>query len=68
MQPHKCARIFAWRDLRSRGLVVFPERDSEAIPQIDAVFDPGLKLSHRATGVGETASNLYFELGFSLMR
>jgi hypothetical protein len=68
MQPHKCARIFGWRDLRSRGLVVCPERDSEAIPQIDTVFDPGVKLSHRAIGFGETASNLYFELGASLMR
>jgi hypothetical protein len=48
MQPHKCARIFGWRDLRSRGLVVCPERDSEAIPQVDTVFGPGLKLSHRA--------------------
>jgi hypothetical protein len=68
MQPHKCARIFGWRDLRSRGLVVPPERDGEAIPHIDAVSDPGLKLSHRAIGFGETASNLYLEFGASLMR
>jgi hypothetical protein len=68
MQPHKCARIFGWPDLRSRGLVVRPERDSEAIPQIDTAFGPGLKLSHRAIGFGETASNLYLELGASLLR
>ena len=68
MQPHKRARIFGWRDLGFRGLVVRPERDNEAIPQIDTVFGPGLKLSHRATGLGETASNLYFELGVSLIR
>ena len=46
------------------------------IPHIDTVFDPGLKLSHRATGppghratgFGETAGDFYFELGASLMR
>jgi hypothetical protein len=68
MQPPERARIFGWRDLRSRRLVVRPERDSERIPQIDTAFDPGLKLSHWATDLGETASNLYFELGASLMR
>ena len=69
MQPHKCARILGWCDLRSRGLVVGPERDGEAIPQIDPVFGPGLKhFSHRAIGFGETASNLNFELAASLMR
>src|SRR6516225_4360819 len=68
MQLGKCARIFGWRDPRSRGLVVRPERDSEAIPQMDTAFDPGLKLGHRATGCGEAASKLNFELGASLMR
>jgi hypothetical protein len=68
MQSDKCVRILGWRGLRFRRLVVSPERDSEAIPQMDTVFTPGVKLSHRAIDFGETASNLHLELGASLMR
>jgi hypothetical protein len=35
--------------------------------RINAVFDPGLKLAHRATSFGETMSNLHFELEAGLM-
>jgi hypothetical protein len=38
------------------------------IPHIDTVFDLGFKLSHGATGFGETAGYFYFELRASLMR
>lgn len=68
MQPHKCVRVCGWRDLRSRWLVVRPERDGEAIPDIGTAFGPGIKLGNRAAGFGETAGNLYFELRVSPMR
>jgi len=68
MQSDKRDRILGWRDLRSCGFVVRPERDSEAVPHIRTVFGPGIKLGHRAAGFGETASDLYFELEASLMR
>jgi hypothetical protein len=68
MQPHKRGRIPGGRDLRSHGLVVRPERDGKTIPRVDTGFGSGLKLSHRGTGSGETAGNLYFQLGVSLMR
>jgi hypothetical protein len=68
MQPDKCGRIIGGRDLRSHRLVVRPGRDSETIPRVDTGFGPGLKFSHWATGSGETAGNLYFQLGVNLMR
>lgn len=34
---------------------------------MDSGLDPMLKLSHRRVNDGETASNLYFELGISQM-
>jgi hypothetical protein len=68
VQPHECARVVGWRDLRSGGLVVCPERDGEAIPRIDPVSGPGFKLSHRAIGFGETAGDLYLEFGVGLLR
>ena len=35
---------------------------------IDAGLHPRLELGHRATGFGQTASNLYFELGAGMVR
>jgi hypothetical protein len=54
--------------LRCCRFVVGPQRDNEAVTHVDAGLHPRLELAHRAIGLGQAASNLYFELGAGLMR
>jgi hypothetical protein len=69
MQPLQNLRILGWCDgTRRHRLVVFPQRDREAATHVDARLHARLKLSHRASGLGEPPSDLNLELGARLMR
>jgi hypothetical protein len=58
MQPRERVRILGRSDLGGRqGFVVGPQRDGEAVANMDIRLHPRLKHSHRAPGFGETASN-----------
>jgi hypothetical protein len=64
VQPLERIRVLRWRD-RARGhrLVVGPERDREAVTDVDTRLDPRFRLSYGAVGFGESPGDPEFELG-----
>jgi len=69
MQPLQNLRILRWCDVtRRHRLVVFPQRDCEAVTHVDARLHARLRLSHRTIGLGELPSDLNLELIAGLTR
>jgi hypothetical protein len=69
MELLKRLRILSWRDVARRdGLVVSPQRHSEAVTNVDAWLHSMFKFGHWAIGFGEPPSDVNFESGACLIR
>ena len=69
MQPRHHLRILRWCDgTRRHRLVVFPQRDCEAVTHVDARLYPRCRRFHRTARLGESPTNLDFERSACLLR
>ena len=68
VELYECVRIVGRCDVRGGNrLIVGPQRDSEVVTTIHARLYPRIKLTYRAIGVGQTESDIDFELKTAMM-